>query len=181
MSDRPVYISTGKETVYRSSVLNVVEDTVVLPSGTKKKHITLEHPGAVVILPVRSDGKILMIEQYRHSLGRYILELPAGTLNPGEDPLECAKREICEEIGFEAQNWQPLGSVYPAPGFCTEVQYLFFASGLSPKKLDGDEDELIEIHPMRVSELTAEILAGSVGDSKSIAAFFRALHIGLFR
>jgi ADP-ribose pyrophosphatase len=165
--------------IYQGKTLSLVAESVLLPSGVEHTHLTVTHPGAVVILPVTSDGEILLLRQYRHSLKRWILEFPAGTLNAGEEPLACAKRELPEETGFAAAHWRDLGLLYPAPGFCEEVQHLYFASELSPESAQKDEDELIELQTHSVDAVEALISSGEISDGKSLAAFLRARLIGL--
>lgn len=168
------------KTVYESKRFNLVEELYELPSGLETEHLTIEHPGAVVILPQRSAKSFLMVRQYRHSVRKTILEFPAGTLNRNETPFECAEREICEEIGYSAERWVPLGKLLPAPGFCNEVQHLFVGLDLRPKKLKGDDDELIEVEELTINEIEQAIGAGVINDAKSIAIFYRARIMGIF-
>lgn len=147
--------------------------------GKRYTHETIEHPGAVVILPVQSDGLLVCVSQYRHSIGQEIVELPAGTLEKDELPLECAKRELNEEIGMAARDMVPLGTLYPAPGFCSELQHLFVARDLIPQSATPDEDEDISLVKMSVSEFEEAIRVGTLNDAKSIALFTRARLLGL--
>src|SRR5690606_6149008 len=117
----------------------------------------------------------------RHPLGRWILELPAGTLEKDEPPLDCAQREICEEIGYAARSWQKLGELYPAPGFCDERQHIFIAQDLYEKTLPCDEDEQIEVATVALSELRAMITAGTVQDAKTLSALLQAQLLGLIQ
>lgn len=154
--------------------LSAVRDTVEHPDGRRHLHETIVHPGAVVILPLTANGTIVFVEQYRHSLGRSILELPAGTLEVGESPAICAERELMEEIGMAPGELLSLGTLYPAPGFCTEVQHLFFARNLRPQKATPDEDEVITTVELSQSEIDKRILDGSLNDAKSLALVLRA-------
>ena len=159
--------------------LRGVRDYLERDDGARYIHETIEHPGAVVILPIRADGAILCISQYRHSIRTELLELPAGTLEPGESPLECAKREIMEEIGMAARDVKPAGTLYPAPGFCSEVQFLFVARDLYAQAAQPDEDEQISLVPLSRAGFEQAILSGKLSDSKSIALFLRAQLMGL--
>ena len=108
------------------------EQTLRLPSGRTVVRQVVKHPGAVVILPQLADGRLLPIAQYRCAVGETVLEFPAGTLEPGEAPLACARRELIEETGYRADHWHALGTIYSSPGFCDERLHLFLASGLVP-------------------------------------------------
>ena len=165
--------------IYHGRVFDVVDDELIMPDGRKFARATIVHPGAVVIMPVLDDGSVLAIRQYRHPLRRTILEFPAGTLDKGEAPLDCARREICEETGYGAATWQDLGIVYPGPGICSEIQHLFVARDLRPEKLQGDEDEVIEVQRFSVTEIEEAIRSGELSDAKSIALFMRARLEGL--
>jgi ADP-ribose pyrophosphatase len=166
------------EVLYQGK-LRGVRDTLQNDEGKTFYHETIEHPGAVVVLPLMDDGRIVCISQYRHSIRRDILELPAGTLERGENPAVCAGREIQEEIGMAARELIPLGTLYPAPGFCNEVQYLFVARGLYESPAQPDEDENISPVFMSVEEFEDATLGGTLSDAKSIALFMRARLRGL--
>lgn len=161
------------EEVYRCRTFRVVRERVILPSGREVEKSIVRHPGAVVVIPIDSQGNFILESQYRHPLRETILEFPAGTLDPSEEPLACAKRELKEELGLLASDWQALGTLYPAPGFCDECQHLFVARGLSEVPEAREEDELIEAVVMAPRDLEKVIINGQLQDSKSIAAFAR--------
>lgn len=169
----------GREVRYRGKSWDVVEDEFELPSGGKHSHLTVMHPGAVVVLPVEEDGRIVLIEQYRYSLGRTILEAPAGTLGHGESPKACVERELKEEIGRKAREIVPLGQLTPAPGFCDEIQHCFLARGLGEDTGQPDEDEIIHVVAMSTGDVEQAIAAGVISDAKTIAIFYRAKLKGL--
>ncbi|MDD1779774.1 NUDIX hydrolase [Enterovibrio sp. ZSDZ35] len=150
-----------------------------LPNGVETSHITLSHPGAVLILPVANDGKLVLLRQYRPSIESWIYEFPAGTLESNEDRLACAKRELAEEAKLAASEWHNLGESLPAPGFCNESQYLFLAKNLSLAEADMDEDEVIEVVHFSVEEVKQMIVTNEIKDSKTIVAFCRAQLMGL--
>ena len=156
----------------------VLRDTT-LPNGVETTTFVLEHPGAVVILPITDSGSILFLSQYRPALNETILELPAGTLEAGEDPATCAARELIEETGFAAEKLIPLGKLLPAPGFCNEVQWCFAATGLNPASAPKDEDEVIEVREVKVSEMRRLIESGELTDAKSVALVMKGVVAGV--
>lgn len=147
--------------------------------GRHYERVIIKHPGAVVILPRDPDGNFLLVRQYRWALKQWILEFPAGTLEPGEDAVICAKRELAEEAGRAAELWIPLGELYPTPGICNEKQYLFYATNLRDARGELDEDELLQLELFSLADLEAAINDGRLSDAKSIALFTRARLRGL--
>ena len=139
------------------------------PSGKMIERTVVDHIGAVVILPVSGDGRIMMISQYRWSVAEVLLELPAGTREVGEEPLLTAQRELAEELGCAATSWDFLGELFPAPGFCSERQFCYLARNLSEKSAAGDEDEEIEVTPMTLEEIDVAIRDNRIKDAKTIA------------
>jgi ADP-ribose pyrophosphatase len=165
--------------VFTGPVFDVVDEQIRFPTGKLLHHFTVRYPRAVVFIPYQGDGTLLVIQQYRHSVRKTLLEFPAGTLEPGEVPLEGAKRELAEEVGQAANRWEYLGELHPAPGFCNEVQQCFFATELWPCEAAPDEDELIEVVPMQCEQVEAAIRTGDMTDGKSIALYTRAKLRGL--
>ena len=155
-------------------IFAIVEQALRLPSGRTVVRQVVKHPGAVVIMPRLEDGRLLFIAQYRFAVGETLLEFPAGTLEPGEAPLECAKRELIEETGYRAEHWRALGITYPSPGFCDEQQHLLMATGLVPEHAAGDEDEILEVKRLTVQKVEQAIADGTLVDAKSVAAYARA-------
>lgn len=166
------------EVLYQGK-LRAVRDTLEYPDGSQHKHETIEHPGAVVILPLLENGSIVFVEQYRHSIRKTLMELPAGTLERGEDPAICAARELAEEIGMAPGALIPLGTLYPAPGFSDEIQHLFLARDLRPEKATPDADEIITTVELTVSQVDDAIRTGRLSDAKSLALVLRARLSGL--
>ncbi len=164
----PTVISSQK--IYEGRVIKLRVDELQVDSGLRMHREIIEHPGAVVMLSIDSAGLIYWVRQYRHATGQKLLELPAGTIEPGEDPELCARRELAEETGFAAAVWQPLGGFFTAPGFCSEYIHAFAASNLAPESADGDEDEDIEVLPLSLEDSLQAIDSGAVVDAKSIAA-----------
>ena len=158
----------GSREIYKGRVLNLRVDEIELPVGIVRREV-VEHPGAIVILPIDNEGRILWITQHRWAAQRVLLELPAGTLEKGETPEQTARRELPEETGFEAMDWESLGGFYSAPGFCQEYLHAFVATNLSPLYAKGDDDEDIEVVPLTLEETYARIDSGQVEDAKSLA------------
>lgn len=154
-------------------------DTLQLPNGRTLEKGAIEHPGAVVLVPLRPSAngpELLMLRQYRHVLDQVILELPAGTRGWDEDWLICAQRELREETGHRAEKFTELGQVWPAPGLSDELMQLYLAEDLTPAPLPGDEDEMIEVMPMLLDELVAMAWNGRLQDAKSIVGILRTAH-----
>ena len=168
----------SSEILYQGK-LRAVRDTVEYPNGSRHAHETIEHPGAVVILPITASGAVVFVEQYRHSIRQSLLELPAGTLERGEDPAVCASRELTEEIGMAPGSLIALGTLFPAPGFCDEIQHLFCAKDLREEKATPDEDEFITIVELDRTQLDEAITSGRLMDAKSLALILRARLAGL--
>lgn len=171
--------SLSASVIANGKVFEVQEEQIELPSGQQKRFVSVIHPGAVVVLPQLANGRFVLLRQYRHALRQELYEFPAGTLERGEDPLVCAKREIVEEIGYAAAEWRSLGEQYPAPGFCNELQYCYFATGLSEQRAPGDDDEILTVVTASYDEIEQGIAHGQIIDAKSIAVFFKAKVMGL--
>ena len=167
IEDAPRIISSTQ--VHHGRVIDVRVDEIEMGPGRVFRRDVVSHPGAVVILPVDAQGRLLWITQYRYAAGRTLLELPAGTLEEGEEPEACARREVVEEVGFAAGTWQALGGFYSAPGFCSEYLYAFLATSLREAYAEGDEDEDIAVLPLTLEETYARLDAGEIIDAKSIA------------
>jgi len=162
------------ETVYRGRVFEVRQDFIRLPNGKTAQLDIVAHRDSVTILPLDDQGRIWFIRQYRRPIDAYLLELPAGVAEPGEDPLENAQRELREETGMGADSIQLLGSFFLAPGYSNEYMHIFLAQDLFPSPLPGDEDEIIEVEKIPASEAYRLAETGKLNDSKSIIALFWA-------
>ena len=161
--------------VYRGNRLTVEKSLYTLPNGTEKERVVVRPGNAVAILPL-DDEYCYLIRQYRFAIDEYILEAPAGTMDPGEEPLETARRELIEEIGCSAETFTEKGFIYTTPGFTTEKIYLFEARNLASScEYDKDEDEIIEVMPVRIEELPSMILKGEIQDAKTICLICRCL------
>lgn len=156
--------------LYEGRILNLRLDEVRLPSGRLAVREIVEHRPAVAMLPVADDGSVLLIRQYRDAIRQEILEIPAGILNPGESPREAARRELQEEIGFDAKHLEEWGTFFTSPGFSDEQVTLFCASGLVESRLDPDEDEFIRILAVPREEIPVLLDSGRIRDAKTLAA-----------
>jgi ADP-ribose pyrophosphatase len=161
--------------VFDGALLKVSRDRVRLPDGREAVREYIRHPGAVVIVACHRDGRLVFERQFRYPLRRSFIELPAGKIEPGEDILACARRELREETGFEAEEWRHLGVMHPCIGYSDERIEVFFASGLVSVGHAWDEGEFLEIIAMSPGEAQTAVRAGRITDSKTITALFLAL------
>jgi ADP-ribose pyrophosphatase len=143
------------------------------PDGSTKERGVIDHPGSVVIVPFLGE-EVLILKQYRIALESTILELPAGTKEPDEEWLTCARRELREETGYRAESWSFLGKVWPGPGITNELMAVYLARDLKPAPLPQDEDEEIEVISYRLNDLLAMALNGELQDAKSVVGITRA-------
>ncbi|MCL9776657.1 NUDIX hydrolase [Vibrio methylphosphonaticus] len=165
--------------IHQWKSISLVEEDMTLPNSKTVTHTTIKHPGAAVILPLTENGDIVLINQYRPSLKKWLLEIPAGTMEKGEDAMSCAHRELIEETGLQANEMHPLGQVTPLAGFCDEIQYLFIAKQLTANNTrDCDDDEIIEVVTMSLNELQQKIIDGCITDAKTIACLSKATLCG---
>jgi len=157
------------ERIYEGKILNLRRDWVRLPDGNKASREVVEHPGAVAIIALDKEGNVYLVRQYRHPIGQETLEVPAGKLDAGEEPLACARRELAEEAGLAAATWQLLLTFYTTPGFSNEIMYLFLASGLEPYQEEADADEFLAVVRLPLPAAVNLIYQGAIKDAKSIA------------
>ena len=161
-------VGLSKETIYEGRLFKVIKEKVRIHNGQERAREVVVHPGAVALVVVDNDGKLILVRQYRHAAGRVLLEIPAGTREPGEDPESCAIRETQEETGYLPREVERLGGFYSAPGFCTEFLHCYLLTNLEESRQPGDEDENIEVERLTVEEAIAAIWSGEIADAKSI-------------
>lgn len=154
--------------IYKGRVVDLNLETVTLPNGATVELELIHHPGATAIVPMKDEETVLLIRQYRHAAGGYILEIPAGKLDPGEDPRHCAARELEEEIGFRAASLEPMISFYSTPGFTDEVIHIFKATDLTPGTQNLDQDEVLDVVELPLETAIAQIEDGTIRDGKTI-------------
>jgi len=157
-------------TLFEGPLFSVRRDRVIEPGGVEVNRDVVVHPGSVVVMPVFRGGEILLVRQYRHSAGRFLWELVAGRIDPGESALAGAKRELAEETGFTARRYRKLLDVFPTPGFLTEHMVVFACTGLSAGAARPEEDERIEARRFTLREIERMIRTGRLRDTKTIAS-----------
>jgi len=159
---------------YQGHAFDVVKIHVRLPDGRERDYDLVEHGDSVTILPIDDDGNIYLVTQHRIGAQDDLLELPAGVLDPNEEPLDCAKREIREEIGMAAEHFQKLGEFFLAPGYTDEYMTVFLATGLYKAPLDPDDDEFIDVTSLSTADVYHRALEGKIHDGKTLAALLLA-------
>ena len=163
-------IKVESEMVFDGKLLHVRRDTVRLPDGNLATREYIVHPGAVLIVPVLPDGRLVVERQYRYPLGCVLIEFPAGKLDPGETPLATGQRELREEAGYTAARWQPLGRVHSVVSYSTEAIEFFVAEGLTHVGAALDDGEFLEIAALSVEAMLAALDRGEITDAKTVAA-----------
>lgn len=160
--------------IFEGKVLKLKYDKVLLPNGAEASREYIEHPGAVAIVPVANDGRIVLVKQYRYPVGKVMLEIPAGKLDKGEHPDDCAKRELAEETGCIAEELTKLTSIYTTPGFTNEIIHVYVAKKLTMAEQHPDEDEFIDFELYSPLQIKKMIKDGTIGDAKSLVGLFMA-------
>lgn len=160
------------ETIFSGRIISLQVDEVQLPNGKTAKRELVKHPGAVAIIALTDDNKIVMVEQYRKALEQTIIEIPAGKLEKDEDPVLCAKRELEEETSYECKSLQLLNSFYTSPGFANEIVHVYVAKGLSKKENAAglDEDEFVNLMELTLDEALQAIRENRICDAKTVFA-----------
>jgi ADP-ribose pyrophosphatase len=172
--DKPIVASQIRK-VFEGRIFTVQVETITLPKGGRLDAEVVRHPASVVLIPVDTEGRILLVRQYRHPIGRWLWELPAGSVDPGEDLDRAAARECQEEIGLIPSKVERLGSLFPTPGYCDEEMNFYRLTGLRPpgagdQAAEPDEDEDIEADAFTVADVRAMVDRGEIVDMKTVAA-----------
>lgn len=168
------FTTLKSETLFHGRVFDLRRDEVRYPNGLVAQLDIVQHNGAVAMLPLDEEGRIHFVRQYRHAAGAELLELPAGTLEDGETPETCARRELREEIGMAANHWVRLGEFFLAPGYSTERIHLFLARELQPEALEPDEDEFLQLEPIPMEKAFELARSGEIRDAKTLAGLYLA-------
>ena len=170
----------SSEKIFDGRILHIRRDTVPLPTGHTSTREVVDHPGGVGILALDGQGNALLVSQFRYPYGEVLREIPAGKLEYGEDPAQAAIRELREETGAVAGDFQSLGELYPSPGYCGEIIRMYLARDLSFGDTDPDEDEFLGLERIPFDRLVEQVLSGEIKDAKTIAAVLKAkLLLGL--
>ncbi|MDX1707319.1 MAG: NUDIX hydrolase [Desulfobacterales bacterium] len=160
--------------LYKGQVFDLVKENYTLDNGVTSEMDFIQHPGAAAMVAMLNSTDVILIKQYRHALREFIWEIPAGTLDPKESPLRCAKRELIEETGYSAAKWQQLGTITPLPGCSDERIHIFLASDLRPAEQNLDDDEMLNVHPLKLEKALQMILTGDISDGKTISGLYLA-------
>lgn len=161
----------GTTQIFKGRIISLQVDEVTLPDGGTSTREIVKHPGAVAVIAL-VDGKLLTVEQYRKPLERFLVEIPAGKLDGGEDPAEAARRELREETGYTCQTMTLLHSVPTSPGFADEIVHIYVAEGLTPGKAQPDEDEFISAEAISMADAQRYMKEGRISDAKTIIAYY---------
>lgn len=160
----------NRELIYKGKIIDFYKDTIQLPDGREVIWDYIDHKGAAAVVPVDDEGNIIMVRQYRNAIKKQTLEIPAGGLNPGEDSMVCAARELEEETGYTVKSIEPLTNIYTAIAYCNEIIYVYFAKVGEKKEQHLDDDEYIDVKKYSIGELEKMILDGTIQDTKTISS-----------
>ncbi|NTZ17626.1 NUDIX hydrolase [Paenibacillus sp. JMULE4] len=165
-------VTISTRSVFQGRIISLQVDTVKLPNGSEATREIVKHPGAVAVLAITPDDRMLVVEQYRKPLEKSQIEIPAGKLEPGEKPENCARRELEEETGYTSASLQLLSSFYTSPGFADEIIHLYVAQGLTKGEAQPDEDEFLEIEAITLEQAQQYVAEGRISDAKTIMAIY---------
>jgi ADP-ribose pyrophosphatase len=158
--------------LYDGRVFRLAKERLRLPNGVMAELEVIRHPGASAIVPLLGDNTVVMIRQYRHAAGGFLWEIPAGTMNPGESPVECARRELPEEVGYQARSFQVLGEIFPVPGYSDERIHIFLATDLTRGRQKLDKDEVLDVKLIPLEKALEMVKKGEIRDAKTIIGLF---------
>lgn len=176
MDDTGMGTTVAVEEIYLGRVVHLRLERVRMPDGRTTLLELIEHPGASAVVPVDAEGRVWLVRQWRHATGSWLLEVPAGKLDPGEDPESCARRECEEETGWRPKRLIPLGALWTTPGFTDEKIHLFLGLDLERGEQELQEDESLSVVAMPLGEAIDLALRGEIADGKSIVSLLRAAH-----
>ncbi len=164
-----------RQIIFQGRVFQLIKENVTFNNGVTTIMEYVDHPGATAIIPMLTNTRILLLKQYRHALRQLIWEIPAGTLDPAEPILDGAKRELVEETGYSAEEWQKLAELTPVPGYSNECIHIYLASDLRRAEQNLDTDEIIDVHEFDYTETLEMVKTGKIQDAKTIAGLYLAL------
>ena len=165
--NKPIEVNKT-DIVYRGRLFSFAVDDITLPNGVRTQIALVRHPGSTGIVPIDDDGRVVMTRQYRHPVGEYLLEIPAGTTEPGESPLACARRELAEETGLKAKELIELARIHILPAYSDELIHVYLARGFSPARQNLDPDEIIEVEKYPLDAVMEMINNGRITDALTI-------------
>ena len=170
-------VQLSSEEIFKGRVVHLQRDEVRLPDGSNAFREVIRHPGGVGILPLMEDGTVLVVRQFRYPGDSVLTEIPAGKLEYGEDPLDCGKRELSEEVGAGAREWIFLGNIYPTPAYDSEVIRIYLATGLTFGRQHLDEGEFLNVCRVPLRELADKVMAGEIRDAKTQIAVLKTMYM----
>ena len=170
--DRLFEKTISSQSIYDGRIIKVKVDDVLLPNGKTAKREIVNHQGAVAVLALTNDGKLIAVRQFRKPLEKTIVEIPAGKLERGEDPLDCAKRELEEETGYQAAKYEHISSFYPSPGFAAVLLHLCLATDVTEGEVNPDEDEFVEVLHLTLDEAKELHAKEEIRDAKTVLSLF---------
>ncbi len=172
LTEKPV----KQDYIYKGKIVNLRVDDALLPNGTTAKREVVEHPGGVCVAALTDNNELMFVEQFRYPYFEVVLELPAGKLEYGEDPFEAGKRELREETGATASEYEDLGKLYPTPGYCGEIIHMYLAKNLSFGEQDLDSDEFLEVKKIPLEKAFRMVMNNEIRDSKTQVGIVKAYY-----
>ena len=171
--------TTSTKQIYEGLAVKLKVETVQKSNGHKATREIVEHANCIAAVVLDSQHHVLLVNQYRKAVGKALLEIPAGSIDPGEEPIEAVSRELQEEIGYLPGKIEKLGGFYVAPGYCTEYLHLYVATDLTPSKLQAEDTDGIDVIKVPLAEIPEMIASGDICDAKSIAGLLRVISLGI--
>jgi len=169
--------AVSSEEIYKGKIVHLFCDTVRLPNGKEATREVIRHVGAAAIVPLTDEGNVILVRQYRYPFSQVMLEIPAGKLDIGEDPMDCAKRELIEETGYDAKELVYLGAFYPSVAMLNEVIHLFLAKNMTLCETNLDEDEFLHVEQRPLREVVEAVMRGEIPDGKTQTAILKAYYL----
>ena len=169
--------AVSSEEIYKGKIVHLFCDTVRLPNGKEATREVIRHVGAAAVVPLTDEGNVILVRQYRYPFSQVMLEIPAGKLDIGEDPIDCAKRELIEETGYDAKELVYLGAFYPSVAMLNEVIHLFLAKNMTLCETNLDEDEFLHVEQRPLGEVVEQVMRGEIPDGKTQTAILKAYYL----